>query len=718
LDGTDFHSGNLIASGEHPILVDLEALFHPRRSSPEPGEPVAADRIARRTISNSVLSIDLLPERVWSNSEHEGVDISGLGTPEGQVTPHPLPLWEAAGTDVMHLVRRRKPIGTRNHRPKLAGAPVNVTDYRQAILDGFAATYSMLLTHRDEMLSDEGPLAPFHEDEVCVFLRSSRTYRRLLRESYHPDVLRDALDRERLFDMLWIEVERQPELLTVIRTEREDLLRGDIPVFTTRPGSRDLWTSGKEIVPDFFSEASLSAVQRRLRSLGEEDFARQAWFIQASLSTLCPDGMDRSTYPAPSRRAEPNCDRFARAAEAAGDRLKALALRGETDATWIGVDLARDRVWSVAPSGLDLYGGVPGIALFLAYLGRVTGNEHHRALAQAALVTIRSLIQKRESSLIRIGGFDGWGGLIYVLTHLGVLWDRAELIAEAESLVDLLPALIDRDDVLDVEGGAAGCILALCALQKPAPSGRLASVAVQCGDHLLARGEPMAAGIGWRPKFGGPRPLAGFLHGAAGSALALLRLYAWTGLERFRAAASGAWAYERGLFVEDAEHWPDLREHIRSATAGEGKRAGFTASWCHGAAGIGLARIRSLDVIDDPDVQAEIAVALETTLREGFGYDHSLCHGDLVNLELLFQASRILKESRWDAEFRRLAAMVLGSIETNGSRSGVPFGVETPGLMAGLAGIGYGMLRLAAPDCVPSVLTLEPPFQEWLRERR
>ena len=29
--------------------------------------------------------------------------------------------------------------------------------------------------------------------------------------------------------------------------------------------------------------------------------------------------------------------------------------------------------------------------------------------------------------------------------------------------------------------------------------------------------------------------------------------------------------------------------------------------------------------------------------------------------------------------------------------------------MAGLAGIGYGLLRLAAPERVPSVLLLEPP---------
>jgi hypothetical protein len=35
--------------------------------------------------------------------------------------------------------------------------------------------------------------------------------------------------------------------------------------------------------------------------------------------------------------------------------------------------------------------------------------------------------------------------------------------------------------------------------------------------------------------------------------------------------------------------------------------------------------------------------------------------------------------------------------------------VESPGLMTGLAGIGYALLRLAEPHRVPSVLGLAPP---------
>jgi lantibiotic modifying enzyme len=32
--------------------------------------------------------------------------------------------------------------------------------------------------------------------------------------------------------------------------------------------------------------------------------------------------------------------------------------------------------------------------------------------------------------------------------------------------------------------------------------------------------------------------------------------------------------------------------------------------------------------------------------------------------------------------------------------------------MAGLAGTGYGLLRLFAPSEIPSVLVLEPPFAQ------
>ena len=99
-----------------------------------------------------------------------------------------------------------------------------------------------------------------------------------------------------------------------------------------------------------------------------------------------------------------------------------------------------------------------------------------------------------------------------------------------------------------------------------------------------------------------------------------------------------------------------------------------------------------------------------TTLIQGFGLNHCLCHGDLGNLELLLQASLTLDEPKWRSQVNRLAAIILESINQHGWLCGVPLAVETPGLMTGLAGIGKELLRLAEPTRIPSVLTLAPPI--------
>ena len=88
---------------------------------------------------------------------------------------------------------------------------------------------------------------------------------------------------------------------------------------------------------------------------------------------------------------------------------------------------------------------------------------------------------------------------------------------------------------------------------------------------------------------------------------------------------------------------------------------------------------------------------------------HSLCHGDLGNLELLLSAGETLDAPYWRSQTQRLSAIVLESIGRDGWLCGAPLGVESPGPMTGLVGIGYELLRLANPGGVPSVLVLAPP---------
>ncbi len=86
-----------------------------------------------------------------------------------------------------------------------------------------------------------------------------------------------------------------------------------------------------------------------------------------------------------------------------------------------------------------------------------------------------------------------------------------------------------------------------------------------------------------------------------------------------------------------------------------------------------------------------------------------MCHGDLGNLEILALAAEILGTPGLADRVGRLTGGVLASIHEHGWRYGLLGLGEVPGLMLGLAGIGYGLLRLGAPERVPSVLRLALP---------
>ncbi len=76
---------------------------------------------------------------------------------------------------------------------------------------------------------------------------------------------------------------------------------------------------------------------------------------------------------------------------------------------------------------------------------------------------------------------------------------------------------------------------------------------------------------------------------------------------------------------------------------------------------------------------------------------------------MLLMATQVLDDLHYRESLEHIMAVVLESIDTCGWVTGVPLGIETPGLMTGLAGIGYKLLRLAEPEKVPSILLVMPP---------
>lgn len=666
LEATDCHAENVIACGEDPLLIDLETLLQPRVLAPRSGATGALD--------TSILRVGLVSTTMRDSA---GVDYSGVGDLE--------------------------PGRPARHRAHLGDAPVRAEDHADALARGFQAMTAVLIRERAALLAEDGPLARFADAPVRVVLRATDAYALLLRETLHPDCLRDALERDRAFDRLWLETHERPELARVIRHERDDLWREDVPYFSTTPGSRDLVTSRGERVEGFLGASAMTGVVQRLDAL-EEEAPRQIALLREALAAMA--ARRGETPPALPRRrsaaehahepAPATPERLIAAATALAEQLRGRALEDRRQVVWLDVQRAPGGA-TLSPCGVDLYAGTAGIALFLAALARVTGAPRHHEFAERVSLGVLGALGD-GAGLQTLGGFDGAGGVLYALAHLAGNRPGRRYRAAAGRLVDQIAGRCGSDDLLDVISGSAGAIGGLLAWARVDEGGSALTVAARCGEHLLARALELGEGRAWACSPERP-PLAGYAHGAAGIGAMLDALGATLGEPRYLEAARAARSYERSLFDPDRRAWPDLE-----AT---GDRR-FRNSWCRGAVGCGLARVQALHAGADRRAAEELADACAFA-RAATAGDDSLCHGTLGTLELLLQEAEWRGEaSRW-RELATRAGALLDAIDRRGPWCGNKRHHETPGLLTGLAGIGYGLLRLARPALVPSVLILAPP---------
>lgn len=380
--------------------------------------------------------------------------------------------------------------------------------------------------------------------------------------------------------------------------------------------------------------------------------------------------------------------------------------------------------WAVAHRafGPDLYGGTSGVALFLAEAFRLTGERQFRTTAYGGLRQALSRVGAIDGPA-RVGFYTGRTGLAYALVRAGEIFDNGDFIERGLNVVEELTADEPDERALDVLSGGAGAIPALLALHKKYGRDSFLDLAVRHGNFLVAAARKTAAGWSWNTLNIEPErrreDLNGFSHGAGGIAWSLLELARATGEGKFRVAAEQGFRYERQHFNREHENWPDFRGLYDPWMAGAQGGAGgptYMNAWCHGAPGIGLARLRAFALTGEDGYRQEAEAALRTTARAlaqpvypGQG-NYSLCHGSCGNAELLLYASRLLGNEDYAEPARRLGREGIEQCQKTYAPwpCGVPNGGETPGLMLGLAGIGHFYLRLHDPAGVPPIVIILP----------
>ncbi|MFB8024182.1 MULTISPECIES: type 2 lanthipeptide synthetase LanM family protein [unclassified Streptomyces] len=661
LDGTDLHHENLIACGPHPVLVDVETLFHPPLTQAPPADPAA------RALHASVHRVGLLPQLLVGDSS--ALDMSAVGGGRAASSPLETASWAAAGTDTMHLVRASGRFTESANRPTLDGAPADPFRFTDALCDGFRGAYTAVSDSRDELLGAEGLLRRFADDDIRFVPRPTWTYATLLHESTHPDLMRDATERQQVFALLRTGALGSPALPGLEDEEIAELWQGDVPVFTTRPDSTRVHSGTGREVRELAGPTGLARVEAKIRALDTVDRQDQERIIRTAMVSTSAEPPHRAAGGGRPRTeaTAPEPERLLSAARSVGDQLVSLAYHSGSRTNWIGLELLGERYWRLTPLAADLGGGYTGPALFLAQLASLTGASRYADAARAALAPVPGLLDTlhrcgEDLALLGSGAFSGLGGIAYALAEVGTLLDDERIRDWAGPATRLAAAAAAAEEGLGVRGGAAGGLVSLLAVHRATGRAEAWRGAELCAERLLAAAPPSSGG---------------FAEGAAGTGWALLRFAGAGGGPRHRSAGLDA---------------------LRGAARG----AGPGGAWCEGAAGVSLAVADSPDALADPELRAWLEERAGDVARSAPPGNDSLCHGELGVLELLGHAGLPRLRPHW----LRRTGTLLAAADRAQTHCGTPGHTPHPGLLTGLSGIGHGLLRAGFPDRIGPALLM------------
>lgn len=428
---------------------------------------------------------------------------------------------------------------------------------------------------------------------------------------------------------------------------------------------------------------------------------------------------DRKEVPIPGgeRKAE-----FLAEATRIGDELLDSADVGPSGMSWKSLDLGPDGSvsWRTSES---LYSGGAGIALFFLELHRQTGRSKYLEAAVEGMRWVTSFCDENPSG--RYALFTGrMGPSFAALRMYHHTRDTRYVEWAVKNARPCAEFLREKHRVNDLLNGTAGALLGLLHLHAETGELWILDQVEQFVETLVREVHLGPTGVYWDRSGNQIRGLCGLSHGAAGVGLALLETGNYLRLESLCWLAEEAFRYEDQFFDPARNNWPDFRigtdriedeEKSRSAYL-KGELAFFTEpgdmnAWCHGAAGIGLTRLRAWEILGDPKYRssADRAVAktrqteLESPSREP---RFPLCHGGFGNAELFLTAYRLTKEGRYRLLAEEVAGRALKSRQDGPYRSGLfPMSsLEDTSLYMGNAGIGYFYLEVADPESTQSPL--------------
>lgn len=660
LNINDLHLENIIAHGEHPVIIDMETLF--QMPAQIKGESAFFD-VVRRLETESVAASMLLPKQTNLGGK-EAINLSALDGKGVELSSDILAPKNIDSVD-FHFENIKGHFAGGDNIPQYGkDKDVDVSRYNLVIVEAFERFMRFILEHRAEALK---ALEVFKGKKVRALLKSTERYASMIRYANHPNYNGNMKYRERLMMNIWAYPYRDKR---IINSEIKDMLFNDIPIFFTYTDSRDVIDSRGCRYPDYYKISGYDVSRNKLLKLTEKEIELQKTIMTLSLG-IVDTYLNKRVGKTGILREEKTFHYLEQARNIADKLMREAYVKGD-ECAFINLDCNKDEKWGLKSCEIDLYGGLSGIAV--AYL------ELYRATEEEKYLDFYHMLMKSAIGQAKLAGvscaFTGRLSPIYPMIlekkYLNTVQDEDYLKDTIKALGKLKHEQMEKYEHHDYVSGLAGIIRLLRLVRENFPE-------LENTEEVLDKYIELAEQRIDKEHEEG-KSKAGMAHGISGMMYGLV-----SGGKYDAKKVKELLAYEYRAGINPEKDY----------------------KWCWGYPGMIQARI-AMDRIDSSLVNKRHLRSLinrfETILNESVGSD-TLCHGTgsiVTTLKMLYEYTG---EKKWMNYLKKyMSDMYMHSLyeEYRVTRIG---DIESKGIFDGISGVVW--MYLYAERNINNILLLE-----------
>ncbi|MGX5616881.1 type 2 lanthipeptide synthetase LanM [Bacillus toyonensis] len=594
INGSDIHNENIIAKQTSPVIIDFETLGSTLN-------PSITEKTSSFKLSNSVLNSRMLPIR-FSEGREVIRDYSAIGRVmktlvkkikiKNEFTSNPIEIREETIVE-----------DTVQNLPFFYDDIYEYDNYIKDIIKGFEDAYNGALKNKEEYMHIlKSSVSKWNYRKVY---RNTKIYTLLLDRLNVPDLLENKLKTIKYLRNI---LEKNIYLATrkdIIQKEIEALLSYDVPYFSNKYE----WESCET-----FSNNEID-LEMKFEKISYSDFLLQRKIIEMSLSNQ-NDNLDQLNTVKETINFQTNLSTNKIKEALTGKILDGSYISKDGDVDFIGLKTNWQGELEINHLNNGIYDGLLGISSLLRNNADPNHIEIINKLEQKAL---QEILNKNKNNY---GFVNGSNAIIsYYLTNLPYITPLNEKVI-LQIFMDINSDIEKdeyKDNTFDILGGSAGLILTAVKFYQINPKYKiLLKVAENLGDYIVNNMQTHNEFVYWKAHdtLNLEDSLKGFVHGLSGQLLAFYKLKDILKTNK----------YDRVIHCIHKSEKMSMNEY------------NYTDSWCKGFSGMGISRIKILELYQNEDIQSDLIFfknQILSTLYENS--DYCLCHGLMGKLDFLLE---------------------------------------------------------------------------------